>query len=75
MEKATTALQQREHVTFTAQVDVDKAQAIGRVKVDEAEGIGAVEIKKAKWNMLLKIAAGLGALGTAIATALAAKGC
>lgn len=64
MEKATTAFQQREHVTLTAKVDIDKVQAIGNV-----------EVKKAKWQLLIKIVAILGAIGTAISTAIAAKGC
>lgn len=64
MENATVALQQRDHVTFTAKVDVDKAQAIGEV-----------EVQKTKWQMLLKVAAAVGAIVTTVATTLMAKGC
>ena len=79
MEKATEALQHRDHVTFTAQVDVEKAQELGEVEVHTAKELGAVEVKtvatKAKWALLTKIAAVLGAIGTAISTMIAARGC
>jgi hypothetical protein len=64
MEKATDGLQQREHVTFTAKVDVDKAQALGEVK-----------IRQTKWQLAVKIVAVVGTIGTLISTAIAARGC
>jgi hypothetical protein len=36
----------REHVTFTATVDVDRAKELAKVEVDKVEGIAKVEVDK-----------------------------
>ena len=37
---------EREHVTFTAKIDVDKAHELAKVEVTKAEGLAKVEVSK-----------------------------
>lgn len=75
MKNATIAMQQQQHVTFTAQVDVEKAQALGAVKVKEIKAGTEAAASKAKWAAILKLVAGVVAVATALAGAFAAGRC
>lgn len=46
VKKAAEKTVERDHVTFTAQVDVDKAHELARVEVDKAAGLANVELAK-----------------------------
>ena len=50
----------REHVTFTATVDVDRAKEIAKVEVDKEEKLDTIDGRKKKREMILK---GLGLTG------------
>lgn len=75
MKDATAAMQQREHVTFSAQVDVGKAAALGEVETKTIRAKGDVESQKAKWAAVMKGLAIIGAVATALAGAFAAGRC
>ncbi len=75
MQNATIAMQQREHVTFSAQVDVGKAQALGEVETKTIRAQGDVAAQKLKWAAVMKLLAIVGAVGTALAGAFAAGRC
>ena len=50
----------REHVTFTATVDVDRAEKLAKVEVAKEEKLDTIDAKKKKREMILK---GLGLTG------------
>lgn len=51
---------EREHVTFTATVDVDRAEKLAKVEVDKEEKLDTIDGRKKKREMILK---GLGLTG------------
>jgi hypothetical protein len=90
MQNAIEAMTQRETVKFTAEVDVHKAQKISDVEVKTVEAKADAETKivtakadgdakvitaKSRGELITKVVAILGAIGTAIATAIAAGRC
>ena len=52
----------REHVTFTATVDVDRAKELAKVEVDKEEKLDTIDAKKKRREMIVK-GAGLVASG------------
>ena len=44
----------REHVTFTASIDVDRAKEIAKVEVDKEEKLDTIDAKKKKRELILK---------------------
>ena len=44
----------REHVTFTATVDVDRAKELARVEVDKEEKLDTIDAKKKKRELIVK---------------------
>ena len=52
----------REHVTFTATVDVDRAKELAKVEVDKEEKLDTIDAKKKKRELIVK-GAGLFASG------------
>ena len=44
----------REHVTFTATVDVDRAKELAKVEVDKEEKLDTIDAKKKKRELILK---------------------
>ena len=75
MENATKALQQRDHVKFTATVDVEKAKEMSKVETDTADKLLETAKKKAKLEWITKIIAIISTIGGVIATAIAAGRC
>jgi len=52
----------RQHVTFTAQVDVDRAQELAKVEVNKEEQLDTIDAKKTRRALILK-GVGLAASG------------
>jgi len=52
----------RQHVTFTAQVDVDRAQELAKVEVDKEQQLDTLDAKKTRRALILK-GVGLAASG------------
>lgn len=75
MKDATAAMQQREQVTFTAQLDVSKAQALGEIETKTIRANGDVVAQKMKWQAVLKLIAIVSVVATALAGAFAAGRC
>jgi hypothetical protein len=44
----------REHVTFTATVDVDRAKELAKVEVDKEEKLDTIDAKKKKREVIVK---------------------
>ena len=44
----------RQHVTFTAMVDVDRAKELAKVEVDKEEKLDTIDAKKTKRELILK---------------------
>ncbi len=74
MESAIQNLQQREHVTFTAKVDVDKAAALDQIDARADARKVDTHKAKAKWDIITKVIAVAATITAAISTAIAA-GC
>lgn len=64
----------REHVTFTAKVEVEKAQQTALVEVNKAEQLDTIDARKAKRALVAKLLAGGGIIGAAIAKLLGYAG-
>src|SRR5262249_37993257 len=61
MRLATRAMQEREHVTFTAKLDLDKAKALGDQRVATQEKLDVIDARKARRRRVTKlIGAGVG---------------
>lgn len=75
MQGAIDALHRREHVTFTAKVDVDKAKEEARVELDTAEKIDDVKRRAARREWVTKGLAIVSGIAAIISTAIAAGRC
>ena len=53
----------REHVTFTATVDVDRAKELAKVDIDKEEKLDTIDAKKKKREAILKVVAFVGGGG------------
>lgn len=67
-------LGKREHLTFTAKVEVEKAQQTSIIKVDEAQKLDEIQARAAKRALVAKLVGGGGAIGFAIAKLLGYAG-
>ena len=75
MEKAIEHLQQRDHVRFTASVDVDKAKELSKVEIEALEKRDEVDADKAKRTWISKTLAIVSSIVATIATVVAAGRC
>ncbi len=75
MEKAIESMNEREHVKFTATVDVDKAKQLSKVEIEAAEKKDEIDAGKAKREWITKAFAIGSTIAAIVSTLIAAGRC